>query len=122
MTLKALLTTKDDEKMSTDLVELEERDLMSGDVTIAVDYSTVNHSGRRVHNPGMVSRVWRLPGYLGGLRGTPQLAHRRGCGIRRELAIPAAQSSLPLQSVFLASLRAQKHLLAESMPEAPRPA
>src|ERR1700728_2268214 len=43
MTLKALLATKDDEKNSTNLVELEEKDLMSGDVTIAVDYSTVNY-------------------------------------------------------------------------------
>jgi acrylyl-CoA reductase (NADPH) len=43
MTFKALLATKDGEKISTDLVELEERHLMSGDVTIAVDYSTVNY-------------------------------------------------------------------------------
>ena len=43
MTFKALLATKDGEKISTDLVELEEKDLMSGDVTIAVDYSTVNY-------------------------------------------------------------------------------
>ena len=43
MTFKALLATKNGEKISTDLVELEERDLMSGDVTIAVDYSTVNY-------------------------------------------------------------------------------
>jgi acrylyl-CoA reductase (NADPH) len=43
MTFKALLATKDGEKISTDLVELEEKDLMSGDVTIAVEYSTVNY-------------------------------------------------------------------------------
>ena len=43
MTFKALLATKDGEKISTDLVEFEEKDLMSGDVTIAVDYSTVNY-------------------------------------------------------------------------------
>jgi NADPH:quinone reductase-like Zn-dependent oxidoreductase len=43
MTFKALLATKDSEKISTDLVELEEKDLMPGDVTIAVDYSTVNY-------------------------------------------------------------------------------
>ncbi|HLY43660.1 MAG TPA: hypothetical protein VKR52_20775 [Terracidiphilus sp.] len=29
--------------MTTILVELEEDDLMSGDVTVAVDYSTVNY-------------------------------------------------------------------------------
>ena len=43
MTFKALLATKDREKISTDLVELEEKDPMPGDVTIAVDYSTVNY-------------------------------------------------------------------------------
>jgi NADPH:quinone reductase-like Zn-dependent oxidoreductase len=43
VTFKALLATRDGEKISTDLVELEEKDLMSGDVTIAVDYSTVNY-------------------------------------------------------------------------------
>jgi len=43
MTFKALLANKDGEKISTDLVELEEKDLMPGDVTIAVDYSTVNY-------------------------------------------------------------------------------
>ena len=43
MTFKALLATKDGEKILTDLVELEEKDLMSGSVTVAVDYSTVNY-------------------------------------------------------------------------------
>ncbi|NDZ17704.1 oxidoreductase [Variovorax sp. WS11] len=43
MTFKALLATRTGERISTDLVELEERDLMPGDVTIAVDYSTVNY-------------------------------------------------------------------------------
>ena len=43
MAFKAFLATKDGEKISTDLVELEEKDLMSGDVTIVVDYSTVNN-------------------------------------------------------------------------------
>jgi acrylyl-CoA reductase (NADPH) len=43
MTFKALLASRVGETISTDLVELEEKDLMSGDVTIAVDYSTVNY-------------------------------------------------------------------------------
>ncbi|MGO6984285.1 acrylyl-CoA reductase (NADPH) [Rhizobium leguminosarum] len=43
MTFKALLATKNGDKISTDLVVLEENDLMPGDVTIAVDYSTVNY-------------------------------------------------------------------------------
>lgn len=43
MTFKALLTTKNGEKISTNLVNWEQSDLMPGDVTIAVDYSTVNY-------------------------------------------------------------------------------
>ena len=43
MAFTALLATKDGEKVSTNRVELEEKDLMPGDVTIAVDYSTVNY-------------------------------------------------------------------------------
>ncbi|MGZ2461709.1 acrylyl-CoA reductase (NADPH) [Rhizobium anhuiense] len=43
MTFKALLATKNGDNISTDLVELEGKDLMPGDVTIAVDYSTVNY-------------------------------------------------------------------------------
>ena len=43
MTFKALRASKEGEKISTNPVELEEEDLMSGDVMIAVDYSTVNY-------------------------------------------------------------------------------
>lgn len=43
MTFKALLTTKTGEKTSTAIVDLDERDLMPGDVTVAVEYSTVNY-------------------------------------------------------------------------------
>lgn len=42
MTFKALLVSKAGGKISSDLVELDEKVLMPGDVTIAVDYSTVN--------------------------------------------------------------------------------
>ena len=43
MTFKGLLATKESGRISTNLVELEEKDLMSGDVQIDVDYSTVNY-------------------------------------------------------------------------------
>jgi acrylyl-CoA reductase (NADPH) len=43
MTFKALLATKPGKKIETNLVELDERDLMPGDVTISVEYSTVNY-------------------------------------------------------------------------------
>jgi acrylyl-CoA reductase (NADPH) len=43
MTFRALLAAKAGEKISTSLVEMQDHDLMPGDVTIAVDYSTVNY-------------------------------------------------------------------------------
>ncbi|MET0358092.1 MAG: acryloyl-CoA reductase, partial [Pararhizobium sp.] len=43
MTFKALLTAKDGDALSTRLVDLTEADLMDGNVTVDVDYSTVNY-------------------------------------------------------------------------------
>ncbi|RIJ87743.1 oxidoreductase, partial [Ralstonia solanacearum] len=43
MTFRALLTTKTGAATSTDLVDFDEADLMPGDVTVAIDYSTVNY-------------------------------------------------------------------------------
>jgi acrylyl-CoA reductase (NADPH) len=43
MTFQALLATKTGDKVSTSVVKLSEQDLMPGDVTVAVDYSTVNY-------------------------------------------------------------------------------
>src|SRR5438477_2877712 len=43
MTFKALLATKTDKTISTSVVEMNERDLMAGDVSVAGDYSTVNY-------------------------------------------------------------------------------
>lgn len=43
MTFKALLATKNTDAITTGIVELTEQDLMPGDVTIAVEYSTVNY-------------------------------------------------------------------------------
>lgn len=43
MTFKALLAKKTDKLISTSVVEMNERDLMPGEVSIAVDYSTVNY-------------------------------------------------------------------------------
>lgn len=47
MTFKALLATKTGETISTNVVEMAEQDLMPGDVTVAVDYSTVNYKDAR---------------------------------------------------------------------------
>lgn len=43
MEFQALLASKTSEKISTSMVTLRERDLMPGDVVVAVDYSTVNY-------------------------------------------------------------------------------
>src|SRR3546814_1775454 len=43
MSFKALLTSKQGDTLSTDLVDFGEADLMAGDVTVAVDYSTINY-------------------------------------------------------------------------------
>lgn len=43
MTFKALLATKTAERISTDVVDLDERGLMPGNVTVAIEYSTVNY-------------------------------------------------------------------------------
>ncbi|WP_053180064.1 acrylyl-CoA reductase (NADPH) [Pseudomonas kilonensis] len=43
MTFKALLTTKTGEAISTQLVDFNDEDLMPGDVTVAIEFSTVNY-------------------------------------------------------------------------------
>ncbi len=43
MTFKALLSTKTGDAISTTLVDFDEADLMPGNVTVAIDYSTVNY-------------------------------------------------------------------------------
>lgn len=43
MTFKALLATKNGDVISTPLVNFDEADLMPGDVTVAIEYSTVNY-------------------------------------------------------------------------------
>ena len=43
MTFKALLATKTGDKISAGVVDMHEQDLMPGDVTVRVDYSTVNY-------------------------------------------------------------------------------
>lgn len=43
MTFKALLATQTDGNISTNVVDMHEQDLMPGDVTVKVDYSTVNY-------------------------------------------------------------------------------
>lgn len=43
MSFKALLATKAGDAISAGVVDFDEKDLMPGDVTVAVEYSTVNY-------------------------------------------------------------------------------
>lgn len=43
MSFKALLATRSGDSITADVVDLTEQDLMPGDVTVAVEYSTVNY-------------------------------------------------------------------------------
>lgn len=43
ITFNALLTTKTGGEISTTLVDFDAADLMPGDVSVAIDYSTVNY-------------------------------------------------------------------------------
>lgn len=43
MTFKALLTTKTGDAVSTNFVDFDETSLMPGDVTVTIDYSTINY-------------------------------------------------------------------------------
>jgi acrylyl-CoA reductase (NADPH) len=43
MTFKAVLVRKTDAGLTTELVNLTDADLPEGDVTVAIDYSTVNY-------------------------------------------------------------------------------
>ena len=61
-TFKAILVSRDDDKkQSVDIVELTEADLMEGDVTVAVDATTVNYKdGLAITGEGPVIRRWPL--------------------------------------------------------------
>ena len=71
MTFKALLTMQEGKTISTGVIEMNERDLMPGDVSIAVDYSTVNYkdalaiSGRRSQGFHVCLRAPVRPGNKG---------------------------------------------------------
>ena len=43
MTFKALLATKTGDKISASVVDMQDQDLMPGEVTVKIDYSTVNY-------------------------------------------------------------------------------
>ena len=90
MTFKARLTSKTNDQPSTAGVDFNEVDLMPGDVTVAIDYSTVNYKDARAvsgrapvirHYPGQPhagqrARADALPRHGGGLRACTRRAGR----------------------------------------------
>ena len=61
MTFKALWATKPDDAVKVDLVDVETDALMAGDVTVAVDYSTVNYKdGLAVTGRGSIIKTFPL--------------------------------------------------------------
>ncbi len=64
-TFKAFLLTRgDDKKQSLDWTDVDEQDLMDGDVTVAVSHSTVNYKdGLALTGSSPVVRRWpMIPG------------------------------------------------------------
>lgn len=64
MSFKALLATRVDRTVSVDLVEMDDADLMPGDVSIDVDYSTVNYKDGLAlcGRPGVIQTWPLVPG------------------------------------------------------------
>lgn len=80
MAFKALLATKTGDRISADVVELDDGDLMAGDVTVAVDYSTVNYKDAGALN-GMdvIKRFPLIPGI--DLAGTVEASSHPGFAV-----------------------------------------
>src|SRR5438105_13344765 len=81
MAFKALLAAKTDGKITTSVVEMNEQDLMPGDVTVAVDYSTVNYKDAiAISGRGEIIRQFPLiPGI--DLAGTVEAASYPGIAV-----------------------------------------
>lgn len=81
MTFKALLTSKNGDTIATKLVELGENDLMTGDVTIAVDYSALNYkdAGAISGKMDVIKRFPIVPGI--DLAGTVEASSHPGIAV-----------------------------------------
>ena len=64
MTFKALLATRPEKDIKVDIVELTDDDLMPGDVTIDVEYSTVNYKDALAlsDKAGVIQKFPLIPG------------------------------------------------------------
>ena len=72
MTFNALYATKSGSMISTGMVKMNEQELMSGEVTIAVDYSTVNYKDAlAISGRAEVIRQFPLISWLIAMRQVP---------------------------------------------------
>jgi D-arabinose 1-dehydrogenase-like Zn-dependent alcohol dehydrogenase len=92
--MRALRVEKNDGEITTELRELDDDDLMAGDVTIDVEYSSINFKDGLaiMGRPGVIRDYPHHPGHRprwhgrdGGCRqpmvsGRPRAAQRLGCG------------------------------------------
>lgn len=54
---KALIASESDGAVTTEVTELDDDDLMDGDVVVAVEYSTVNYKdAMAVTSPGIIQQ------------------------------------------------------------------
>ena len=80
MTFKALLSSRSGETTETRLVDFNESDLMPGDVTVAVDYSTVNYKdAMALSGRGVIRNFPLIPGI--DLAGTVEASSHPGIAV-----------------------------------------
>ena len=87
MTFKALLATRPDKEISVNLVDLTDADLMPGDVTIDVDYSTVNYKDALALSgkAGIIQKFPLIPGI--DLAGTVRQSSNPGFAVGERVLV-----------------------------------
>lgn len=87
MAFKALLATRPDKEISVELVDLTDDDLMPGDVTIDVEYSTVNYKDALALSgkAGVIQRFPLIPGI--DLAGTVRQSSNRGFAVGERVLV-----------------------------------
>ncbi|WP_421611976.1 MDR family oxidoreductase [Agrobacterium tumefaciens] len=81
MIFKALLTSRESDKTSTNLVDFRDEDLMPGDVTVAIDYSALNYkdAGAITGRMDVIKQFPLIPGI--DLAGTVEASSHPGIAV-----------------------------------------
>lgn len=77
MTIKALVTNKSADSVATSLVDFNDADLGAGDVTVAVEYSTVNYKDGLALSGGRIMQAFPMIGGI-DLAGTVEASDNAG--------------------------------------------